>query len=111
MRKNLKTCTAISMENGIKFYSKKHKNYFSIATINDKGKIITKWQDDEEKNNPQEKEKSRNTLLVVLIMLPVIISFSILIELLDKNNPILLLRLCIIIIPILMLGIFFLITF
>lgn len=49
MRKSLKVPKAISTEEGIKFYSKIHKDYFSYATIDDKENIIVKWQNHNDK--------------------------------------------------------------
>lgn len=42
MRKKLKIDHAQSMNNGILFYSKRHKHYVAIATINEEG-ISTEW--------------------------------------------------------------------
>ena len=63
MRQKLKIEHAESLNNGIRFYSKRHKNHVAIATINEQGNISTKWtttaalESENKKNKPKVGQK------------------------------------------------------
>lgn len=59
MRKKLKLDNAESLNNGIIFFSKRHKKHIAIATVDDQGNISTKWcTTTEYKNSQKRKSKS-----------------------------------------------------
>lgn len=80
MRTELVLSHARSMNNGIIFYSNRHKGYGAIATIDENGNIKTEWttvEEYEEKNEIYQ-EKSKYILKIVLLFLPCAILFSLL---------------------------------
>ena len=87
MRTKLRIEHAESKNNGIYFYSKRHKGYVAIATIDEKDEIKTNWTTvkEEKKNRSNEDKKSDfiNDLRLVLI----VIFFTILIECIMNKNP------------------------
>ena len=43
MRKKLEVKEAHATDNGIKFYSERHKGYMAISIVDELGNIQTKW--------------------------------------------------------------------
>ena len=39
------------MDNGIVFYSKRHKGYLAVATVDEQGNITSKWMSKKEQKN------------------------------------------------------------
>lgn len=93
MRTELKISHARSMNNGILFYSKRHKNYVTIATIDEYGNITTDWTTLKEyRKNKSRNEKVAETkkmFMLYILILPFIIIHFILTEWLMNQNPIL----------------------
>ena len=67
MRTKLKVDQAHSMDNGIIFYSKRHKGYVSISTVDEFGNINAEWI------TMKEYKKGKNNLVEIM-------------EYLKKNN-------------------------
>ena len=110
MRKDLKISKAKSMENGIKFYSIKHKGYFSITKINDKGDIISEWQNND-KETKNKKEEMKNFIKLLIFSFPVVIVSILLLMWGDKLSIIHQSGICYLIISILSIYISFEIYF
>lgn len=60
MRKKLKIDHAESLDNGIIFFSKRHKKHISIATIDGQGNISSKWCTIKEYQNSQNSQKRKS---------------------------------------------------
>lgn len=74
MRTELKIEHAQSLNNGIHFYSKRHRGYVAIATIDEKGTIKTEWTILEKQNLPKSKEDKKAELKkTVMYILPIVI--------------------------------------
>lgn len=84
MRTKLKIDHAYSMDNGIRFYSKRHKGYVAIATVDEIGNIKTEWttmKKYEKEKNKHDKSADRKKLFIfILCVLPFVTIFSILLE-------------------------------
>ena len=66
MRTKLEIDHARSMNNGIQFYSKRHKGYVAIATVDEVGNIKTEWttmKKYENEKNKQDKSADRKKIL------------------------------------------------
>lgn len=74
MREYLKTKHARSMNNGIVFYSRRHKNYVTIVTIDEKNTIktecITKKRYNKNKDKNKSKQEKIEEMKEILIELP-----------------------------------------
>lgn len=92
MRKKLKVDHAYSMNNGILFYSKRHKNYVAIASINEEGAITTEWTTIKEykmhKSKDEKRTEMKKKIIFVLCILPFLTMFTILLEWMAIKNPI-----------------------
>ena len=85
-RKKLKIQHACSYENSIVFYSKRHKNYVSIATIDELGNVESKWVD--KCYIPQDEEDvKKSKKIIFFIFLPIITFIAILITVNYNKNP------------------------
>lgn len=83
MRTKLRIVHAESKDNGIYFYSNRHKGHVAIATIDEKGEIKTNWTTvKEEKKNKSNEEKIKDFFLVLSV-----IFFVLLIQLIMNKNP------------------------
>lgn len=85
MRTKLAINHARSMNNGILFYSKRHKGYVAIATIDEEGNITTEWT---KKHKKQTCKKIKETFKDLIPTLPFLIAFSIISGLASDKNPI-----------------------
>ena len=82
----LKIHHACSYENCIVFYSKRHKNYVSIATIDELGNVESKWVD--KCYIPQDEEDvKKSEKIIFFIFLPIITFIAILITVNWNDNP------------------------
>lgn len=69
MRTKLKIAHAHSMDNGIQFYSKRHKGYAAIATVDEVGNIKTEWatmKKYEKEKNKHDKSADRKKLFIFI---------------------------------------------
>lgn len=93
MRKKLKIDHAHSMDNGIRFYSKCHKGYVAISTVDEFGNIKTEWttmKKYEKKKNKHDKiANMKKFSIFILCVLPFATIFSILFEWAISKDPIL----------------------
>ena len=84
MRTKLKINHAEFMDNGILFYSKRHKGYVAIATVDEVGNIKTEWTTikkyKKEKNKHDKSADRKKLFIFILCLLPFTIIFSILLE-------------------------------
>lgn len=84
MRTKLKIDNALSMNNGILFYSKRHKGYFAISTVDEVGNIKTEWTTmkkyKKEKNKHDKSADMKKLLVFILCKLPFATIFVILLE-------------------------------
>ena len=90
MRTKLKIDNACSMNNGIRFYSKRHKGYVAISIVDELGNIKTEWTTMKE----YEKQKNKHDKIAemkkfILCVLPFATIISILVEWAIITNPIL----------------------
>ncbi len=71
MRTKLKIDEAQAMNNGICFYSKRHKNYVAIATIDEQGIISTEWttMKNYKKNKSKQEKKAEMKIIVKLVLI------------------------------------------
>lgn len=76
MRTKLEIAHAHSMNNGICFYSKRHKNYIAIATTNEQGIIATEWTTIKKykkyKSKQDKKAEMKRFVKFILIVFPFI---------------------------------------
>lgn len=114
MRKKLKISHAHSMNNGIRFYSRCHKDYVAIATINEEGIISTEWTTMKQyKKNRSKTEKMaiiKKFIKLELSILPFAMVLSILVTLAMAKKPIWGTRTFLIGYSLLLLGIFLVYT-
>lgn len=93
MRTKLKIDSAESMYNGIRFYSKRHKGYVAISTVDELGNINTEWTTIKKykkgKNKHDKIEDMKRIFIFMLWGLPLSIIFTILLVWLITQNPIL----------------------
>lgn len=84
MRTKLKIAHAHSMDNGIQFYSKRHKGYAAIATVDEVGNIKTEWATmkkyEKEKNKHDKSADRKKIFIFILCALPFSTIFAILLE-------------------------------
>lgn len=93
MRSEIKINHAHSMDDGIQFYSKRHKGCVAIATADKSGNIKTEWTTIKEYKNKQDKiAKMKKDVIFILCVLPFTIIFAILLEWAIRQKPILGLR-------------------
>ena len=84
MRTKLKINHAEYMDNGILFYSKRHKGYVAIAIVDEIGNIKTEWTTikkyKKEKNKHDKSADRKEFFILILCVLPFTIILSILFE-------------------------------
>ena len=84
MRKKLKVDHSHSMDNGIRFYSKRHKGYVAISTVDEVGNIKTEWTTmkkyKKEKNKHDKIANMKKFFIFILCVLPFATIFTILLE-------------------------------
>lgn len=82
--RTLKVDHAHSMNNGIRFYSKRHKGYVCISTVDDEGIIKTEWTTmkkyEKEKNKHDKSADRKRIFKFILCVLPFCTIFAILLE-------------------------------
>ncbi len=84
--KKLKINSAHSMDNGIVFYSKRHKGYLAVATIDEQGNITSKWMSKkEQKNKYKENIEPKEFLSLLLSFLAFMIILIFLMEYVSDN--------------------------
>ena len=107
--RTLKVDHAHSMNNGIRFYSKRHKGYVCISTVNDEGIITTEWK----KMKKYEKEKSAEKKLfkLILCVVPFFTIFAILLKWAMRKEPMLGMRFLFLGYASMLLGVFVLTTY
>lgn len=92
MRTELKITHAHSMNSGILFYSKRHKDYVTIATTDEYGNITTEWTTLKKyKKNKSKEEKiieTKKMFILYILVLPFVIILFTLTEWLTNQNPI-----------------------
>lgn len=67
MRTKLKLTHAEAMDNGICFYSQRHKGYVAVATIDEQDNITSKWmleKDFEQKNEESHQNKDKKSSII-----------------------------------------------
>lgn len=115
MRTKIKTYEALSMNNGIIFYSKRHKGYATVATINEEGSITTEWTTikkyKKEKNKNEENNEVKVISLFELGILLFVITFIILLDWLTDKNPLYGLRFALISFSIISISTFMKVTY
>lgn len=90
MRTKLKIDHAHSMNNGIIFYSKRHKGYVAISTVDELGNIKTEWTTMKKYRKAKNKHiDMKNFLIFILCELPFVITFTILLCWLTNKDPML----------------------
>lgn len=84
MRTKLKIDHAHSMDNGIRFYSKRYKGYVAISTVDELGNINTEWTTMKKHKNGKNKinkiADTKKFFMFILCVLPVATIFAILLE-------------------------------
>lgn len=76
---HLNTPEAQSMSNGILFYSKRHKGYYAVATIDDNDNIKTQWTNEEFKPKIPIIERHMTALLIsicIAVLLIILLAFQ-----------------------------------
>lgn len=115
MRTKLQIDHAHSMDNGIIFYSKRHKGYVAISTVDEFGEIKTEWTTmkkyKREKNEQNKINDMIKKIIRILCVLPFAIILSILIDWVISQNPILGIRVFLVVGVIIMLSTFFINTY
>lgn len=99
---------ARSMENGIMFFSTRHKGHVTVATLDNVGQIKTECTTIRECEN--KKEKNKKELIFAIAMLPLVIILAKLFEGAISQGPILLLRFFLGVYVVLKLSLFILIN-
>lgn len=93
MRTKLKIDHAQSMDNGIRFYSKRHKGYVAIATVDEVVNINAEWttmKKYEKEKNKHDKSADRKKLFIfILCVLPFITILAILLVWAMSKEPML----------------------
>lgn len=84
MRTKLNLDRANSMNDGIVFYSKKHKGYIAISTVDEFGNIKAEWttikKHKKEKSKHDKNADRKELFITILCILPFSIIFTILLE-------------------------------
>lgn len=115
MRTKLKVDHAHSMDNGIRFYSKRHKGYVAISIVDELGNIKTEWTTikkyKKEKNKHDKITDMKKFSIFILCILPFATIFSILLEWAISKDPILGIRFLFIGYAFILLSTFVIITF
>ena len=115
MRAKLKISSARSMDNGIQFYSKRHKGYVAISTVDELGNINTEWitirKYKKEKNRDNKIADIKRTLMYILYILPFVTIFTLLLEWAMSKDPMLAMRFFLIGYAFILLGSFILTTY
>lgn len=92
----IKLNSASSMDNGIIYYSKRHKGYRCVATIDEEGKITTKWVTRKEYWKSKSKKEIFNMVLEFLRyqlrLAPFIVLFYFILDWSFKYRPYLMTR-------------------
>lgn len=84
--KKLKINSARSMNNGIIFYSKRHKGYLAIATVDEQGNITSEWMSKKEyKNKYLENIEPKEFLGLLLSFLAFMVIEIFLVEYISDN--------------------------
>lgn len=114
MRTQLKINHAYSMCNGIRFYSKRHKGYVAIATVDEQGEIATKWTTMKEYRKSKGKHEKiaeiKDSFILALYLLPFVLVFSMLLVWASEKDPILSIRILLIGYSLLLLSVFIVTT-
>lgn len=115
MRTKLKIDHAHSMDNGIRFYSKRHKDYFAISTVDELGNIKTEWTTmkkyEKEKNKHDKIVDVKKIYIFILFVLPFATILSILVVWTINKNPILGIRILFMGYTFMILSVFVITTF
>ncbi len=115
MRTKLKIDHAHSMDNGIRFYSKRHKGYVAISTVDELGNIKTEWTTmkkyEKEKNKRDKIADMKKFSIFILCVLPFATIFSILLEWAISKDTILGIRFLFMGYAFMLLGVFVITTF
>ena len=85
MRNEFNIEHARSLNNGIIFYSKQHRNHIALATIDEQGNIYTEWttledykkREKKRKTNKQTKSEILQNILILCLVIFLIISITI----------------------------------
>ena len=115
MRTKLKIDHAHSMDNGIRFYSKRHKGYVAISTVDELGNIKTEWTTmkkyEKEKNKHDKIANMKKFSIFILCVLPFATIFSILLEWAISKDTLLGIRFLFMGYAFMLLGMFVITTF
>lgn len=115
MRTKLKIDSAHSMDNGIQFYSKHHKGYVAISTVDELGNINTEWTTirkyKKEKNKDNKIANMKKLLMFILCVLPFVTIFTLLLEWAMSKDSMLAMRFFLIGYAFMLLGGFILTTY
>lgn len=68
---------AHSMDNGIRFYSKRHKGYVCISTVDESGNITTEWKTLKEQRKEKNKHDKISDIKKLLCILPFALFFAV----------------------------------
>ncbi len=111
MRTKLEINHARSMDNGIQFYSKRHKGYVAISIVDELGNIKTEWTTmkkyEKEKNKHDKIAEIKKFCIFILCVLP----FNTIFSILFTWNPILGMRFLFITVAFMTLSAFAITTF
>ena len=85
MRNEFNIEHARSLNNGIIFYSKQHRNHIALATIDEEGNIYTEWTTLEDYKKPEKKRRTNKqtkseilqNILILCLVIFLIISITI----------------------------------
>ncbi len=88
MRKNLKISHAEAMNNGILFYSKRHKNYVAIAFIDEQDNITTEWTTRKKSKSHKDKHEKITEMKDMFTIVPALIILYVLVLWVMSKNPI-----------------------
>lgn len=87
MRQNLKIKNAESLNNGIRFYSERHKNCVAVATIDEQGNISTEWTTTTTLESENKKNKPKVELKKIFVNILFVVTLFILLYWAQKNGP------------------------
>ncbi len=115
MRTKLKINHAESMDDGIRFYSKRHKGYVAISTVDEVGNIKTEWTTmkkyEKEKNKNDKSADRKKIFIFILYVLPFFTIFAILLVWATSKDPMLGMRIFFLGYASMLLGEFVIITY
>lgn len=101
---------ATSMNNGIIFYSKRHKSHIAIATIDEDGIITTNWTTTRKYQKSRDKHEKIAEMKEIFILVVFSLPFAILFYILWNLNPIYGSQTFLIVNSLLLLGLFLVFT-